>query len=107
MKKLSTVLHVFKRKLPVFVGFSLCIYFCYHTLDGERSYGKLLSLQNTASIQQNTLVTLKSERNALENKVAMLRPDSISADMLEEQVHIMLGYKHKDDISVIKISDAE
>ncbi|MGH1403233.1 MAG: FtsB family cell division protein [Alphaproteobacteria bacterium] len=107
MTKLSTALHLFKRNLPIFIGLSLCIYFSYHTIAGERNYGRLLSLQKTASEKEQSLAGIQAQRDALENKVAMLRPDSISADMLEEQVRVMLGYKHKDEISVIKVSDAE
>ena len=53
--------------------------------------------QQKAFILQN----LEQEKSALEDKVQMMRPATLSADMLEEQARAILGYKHKDEFVVL------
>ncbi len=44
---------------------------------------------------------LHDNRMALEGRVIMMRPGSINKDLLEERVRLVLGYKHKDELTIL------
>ncbi len=87
-----------KKNLPVLAGISLCLYFSYHTAFGERSYQRLSDLSLTTKQQTLQLQALKTKTSQLEQKVSMMRIESLSADMVEEQARYILGYNYDDEI---------
>ncbi len=101
MDRLIDIRLKFYRNLPMLVGVCLFMYFSYHSAYGHRSYSRLVDL--TASMQQkaNSLQALEQEHGAIEKKVVMMRPNSLSIDMLDEQVRYVLGYSGISDIVVI------
>ena len=60
----------------------LIFYFAFSGLTGDK--GLLLS--------QAELKSIRAERMALETKVRFLRDDNLSADLLEERAHVLLGF---------------
>ena len=101
MKHLARHQFTIRRNLIALIGICLCVYFSYHAIQGERSYLQLLSLNKTLEHTKSEYAALKSEKDALERKVVMMRPGSINADLLEERVRAVLGYRHKDEWAVI------
>ncbi len=87
--------------MPFFAGVCLCLYFSYHTVSGHRSYSLLSDLTSVYQAKEAELLSLQAESASVEYKVAGMRPGSISADMLEERVRLMLGYKRVDEIVVL------
>ena len=102
MDTLVNIRFAFHRNLPILVGICLCLYFSYHSVSGQRSYSRLSQL--TSSLQQKTdiLYALKQEHGEVESKVVMMRPSSLSIDMLEEQVRSVLGYSNGSEIIVLE-----
>ena len=89
----------------ILAGVSLCLYFCYHITYGKSSYKKLSSLKETYAIQEIQLSQLKKEHNSIKKKVKMMRPgETLSVDLMEEQIRNILGYHHKDELIVIELS---
>ena len=41
------------------------------------------------------------ERVRLENRSALLRPDNLDRDMLDERARLMLNYSHPDDVVIM------
>lgn len=78
------------------IAICLCVYFTYHTLQGERGIFKLLSLNVQVQEAQETLVAEWEDQEALQEKVVMLRPESLNADFLEERVAVVLGMRDPD-----------
>jgi cell division protein FtsB len=70
----------------------LIFYFGFHALTGDR--GLLLSRQRVAMLaeRQAQLRDLKNERQELETRARLLRDESLSADLLEERAHALLGF---------------
>jgi cell division protein FtsB len=93
-----------RKNLLTLVGLGLCFYFSYHLLQGERSYFRLLSLEQNISDTKKANEKLKAEHNALETRVSMLRSGSIDKDLLEERARIVLGFRNQGekDIMVAK-----
>lgn len=71
--------------------FVLC-YFIYHGIHGERGLIRWYSLtQELQQVRQEQLQA-HDQRLALENRVRLLRPESIDPDMLDERARFMLNY---------------
>ncbi|MBS0412140.1 MAG: septum formation initiator family protein [Proteobacteria bacterium] len=70
----------------------LIFYFAFHALTGDK--GLLLSRQREATLaeKQAELKALQAERMDLEARARFLRDDSLSADLLEERAHVLLGF---------------
>ncbi len=100
--KMSTNMQCFIHKNLVFVaGLILCVYFSFHIAYGQRSYSQLNSLTQISSSQKIEISTLKSEKKSLEKKVSMMRSETLSVDLAEEQIRKYLGYHHKDELIVL------
>ncbi|MBI1327234.1 MAG: septum formation initiator family protein [Alphaproteobacteria bacterium] len=91
-----------RRNLLPLIGVSLCLYFSYHLLQGERSYFRLVSLRENYTESQQKLAVLKEEEKHLAQRVAMLRDNSISKDLLEERAREVLGYRYSNEMDVIE-----
>ncbi len=89
--------YLIRQNLIAFIGVCICMYFAYHAIYGNRSYVKHMSLSSQIESMSQNLVELQKDRVELERKVAMMRPGSVDADLLEERVRLVLGYKHKDE----------
>ena len=78
--------------LPTAALAFLIFYFGFHALTGDR--GLLLSRQREATRVEklDELRRLRAERNDLEVRARFLRDESLSADLLEERAHVLLGF---------------
>ena len=83
------------------IGLGLCFYFSYHLLQGERSYFRMLSLQQNMVDLKHKNETLKTDHQALETRVSMLRSGSIDKDLLEERARIVLGFRNQGEKDIM------
>lgn len=90
-----------RRNVLLVAGAFLSLYFSYHMFYGVRSFSSLEQLENVVAVKQETLDSIRVEREGLEARVKTMRPDSLSRDMLEEQVRLTLAYKKADEVVVI------
>lgn len=102
MKRLIEQRYVVRQNLVAVVGVCLSIYFGYHLLAGERSYLRLVSLNSQQTQAEIQLAQATQQRQALEEKVVMMRPGHVNADLLEEQARKVLGFHYEDEKLVIK-----
>src|SRR6476659_5222119 len=79
------------------VGATLMAYFAYHALQGDRGLIAWWNLRHEIEQTDLTLSEVTAERQALERRVSLLRPDSLDRDMLEERARLMLGFVHPRD----------
>ena len=93
MKRLFQKYALIQQQFAALVGLCLCFYFCYHLISGERSYLRLISLNNMVAETRAELLQLKAEETRLHTRVAMMKPGHVNADLLEEQVRLNLGYR--------------
>lgn len=101
MNKLYQQRFVIRQNLIFLIGVCLTVYFSYHTIQGNRSYLRLMSLNTVISKTQNEYDALRTERETIEEKVVMMRPGSINRDLLEERARLVLGYRHPDEKTII------
>lgn len=79
---------------------SLYGYLGWHYFYGSRSLATLARLQAEASELQAKLETASAARKALDAKVALLRPEHIDPDMLDEAVRHTLNYGGPNDLVI-------
>jgi cell division protein FtsB len=78
----------------------LSIYFGYHIFQGERGLISWFKLSQKVKIDEEHLANLTAEKETLEQRVKLLRPDSIDLDMLDEQARRLLNYAQKDEVTI-------
>ncbi len=84
-----------KRKfdlIVMIVCMSLLGYFGWHGYYGPRSFDHRDALAAKAEALDIKVAAIREERRALESKVALMRPQSIDPDMLDELARSMLDY---------------
>ncbi len=101
MNRLFNQRYLIRQNLLTLIGVCLCFYFSYHAVQGNRSALTLLSLNRSIATMSLDATSLRADRQHLEQKVRMLRPGSLSRDLLEERVRAVLGYKYADEVAVL------
>ena len=101
MKTLLERRYLFRQNWVFILGLSLCLYFSYHLIQGERSYIRLIGLRQAIAREEANYQKLTADEAKLTQKVEMLRPGSINRDYLEERVRTMLGYRSDAEMDVI------
>jgi len=88
--------------LAIFLSFGLFFYFAYHLVHGDRGYFALKGLEKKLSAAEAKYDENVAERQALENRVKLLRPGSLDLDMLDERARVVLGFAKPDERVIIK-----
>jgi cell division protein FtsB len=87
--------------LPLIV-MSLTVYFAYFAIYGKHGLVSWLRLHDMIEVRQAELERVKSEHQALERRVRLLRPDSVDPDLLEEQARARLGLSEPDEVVILR-----
>ncbi len=82
------------------LGVSAVIYFAYHAVNGDRGLVAWLELQDRVQATEETAEDIARQRQAIENRVRLLTPNSLDPDMIEERARIMLNFAYADDIVI-------
>ena len=94
----------FSKRLQQVVGpiisITLLAYCVYHIIQGERGLLSWMRLKNKIQTLEHQLTKVQDEQSLIEQRVYLLRPDSLDRDMLEEQARKVLNYAQKDEIII-------
>jgi cell division protein FtsB len=87
--------------LIVCVG-SLCLigYLLWHAVHGQRSFSQAERIQMRIATLTEERDKVRAERMALDKRVALLRPESIDPDLLEELARTRLGFVRPNDVLI-------
>ncbi len=83
------------------VALVLLGYFVWHAWQGPRGYPFRDNLAVEANGLADKLAAIEGRRVTLENKVALMRPESIDPDLLDELVRSQLGLAAPGDVVVM------
>jgi cell division protein FtsB len=72
------------------LGMSLCAYFAYHLVEGDRGLVAWRQLSQQVRAARATLAQAEAERATLERHVELLRPEHLDRDMLDERARRQL-----------------
>lgn len=96
-----------RKAIGPFLALALFGYFTYHSLHGSRGLLAWAQVSKNLEKANDELASLIKERILLEKKVAGLRPESINRDLLEQQVRLLLGYSHPEEIIILLNDDQQ
>lgn len=82
------------------IGVGAVAYFAYHTVEGDRGVLAWVRLKNEILEAELQLAKVTTERQALEHRVLLLRPDHLDPDMLEERARAMLNMGREDEVVI-------
>ena len=77
-------------------------YFGYHAVYGQRGFLAYLDVSREKAALEQELATLQDRRERLEARVAILRPESLDPDLLDERIRAVLGYAETDEIVIFR-----
>ena len=80
-----------------FFGGILVAYFLFHMVQGERGLFAWVQLNKQIDQTERENKNLLAERVAWENKIKLMRTESLDADLLDERVRLMMGFSNKDE----------
>lgn len=87
--------------LPRVLAVCTVVYFAYHTVEGDRGFLTWLSLKQELAQLQDAKGELRAQREELEARVSLLRPDNLDPDLLEERAREVLNYGRENELIVI------
>lgn len=87
----------FRKVLGPTLGICIVGYFAYHAMQGERGLNAWLDLKQKVAEAKVVETKIEGERHLWEQRVKLLRPDSLDPDLLEERARVMLNYGHPDE----------
>jgi|SRR5690625_571637 len=100
MQLLEEIRYRLGQVAPQALAAAAVAYFAFHAVQGERglmAYKRLSEeLQETQTLAQQ----VATERARWEHQVALLRPEGIDPDMLEERARVLLNYLRDDEIVI-------
>jgi len=106
MRRIRDLFRSSRRSLPTLIGMCMVVYFGYHALQGENGVMTMLSLERRIASTEIELTAAKAEEERLAHHVALLRPQSLDPDMLDEQVRLVLNLAHPDEIVIFRKDDS-
>ena len=77
-------------------------YFGYHLQNGDHGLEALADLERRKNVLEGELAGLREVRLRIERDVALLEPESLDPDMLDERARAILNLAHKDDLVMMK-----
>ena len=92
-------------KLGTLVIMLILAYFSYHVISGERGLLSLMDLSKKVEESSRKLDVTSAERLKIENRVSLLRDESLDLDLLDEQARRLLGYAGENEVIYNKTED--
>ncbi|RJF87411.1 septum formation initiator family protein [Oleomonas cavernae] len=82
---------------------AICVtgYFGYHLVQGDYGLVSWLRLSHEIEETKAQLAQVSEQREALERRVSLLRPESLDRDMIEERARVTLGFAHENDVVIL------
>lgn len=84
------------------IGICIVSYFVYHVIHGDRGLIAWRSLGQRVAASSIDLDQIRAERKILEHRVALLRPESLDPDMLDEWSRRILNFGYRDETIVFE-----
>lgn len=75
-------------------------YFAYHAFHGSHGIFAGLRLERQIDTLETELDLVRLQREALEKRVALMRPESLDPDLLDERARDMLNFVHPNDLVI-------
>lgn len=94
----------FQRAMAPATAIAILFYFGYHAIEGNHGLKAWLSLTAEKAKLSEQAAVVSGRRDRLEQRVELMKPDTLDPDMLSEQARKILGYTHPDEIVIYEDS---
>ena len=84
----------------------ITLYLGYHVIQGDNGVIRRLKITQQIEFTTIKLSVASNQRQELENRVRLLRSESLDPDLLEERARVVLNYALKEDRIVFIDVDA-
>ncbi|MDQ0315846.1 FtsB family cell division protein [Amorphus orientalis] len=91
---------ILSRLVPPILMIALIVYFVWHGLHGDYGLFARIRLEEDIARLSAARDEIRGQRQALEERVSLLRADPIDADMLDERARANLNLAHPDEIII-------
>jgi cell division protein FtsB len=88
--------------VPPLLALGLTGYFVFHAFHGDHGVLARMRLERQVESLTKELELVRGEREAIEKRVSLLRPQSLDPDMLEERARRTLGYAHPNEVIILR-----
>lgn len=82
-------------------GVAVIAYFAYHAVEGDRGLRAYFALSLRTELARADRDALREERETIEQRVNLLKSDSLDLDMLDERARTVLNKVHEDDLVIL------
>ena len=82
------------------VALLVMVYFTYHIVQGERGLFSWMRLRQKITESEQQLAEIQAEKETLERRVYLLRPESLDPDMLEERARQVLNFARPEEVII-------
>jgi cell division protein FtsB len=79
----------------------IAVYFVWHGVNGQRGLKTGAEYEQRLGQLRLERDSLKVERARWEARIALLRGESVDADLLDEEARLMLARIHKNDVVIL------
>ena len=76
-------------------------YFAYHLQIGDHGLEARAQLEKKKAVLAGELAGLREVKARIERDVALLRPENLDPDMLDERARALLDYVHRQDVILL------
>ncbi len=76
-------------------------YFAVNAFTGNRGLRAQQEIEQQLALMQTELAEVKAEKTLWERRVALLRPDKIDPDMLDERARVLIGLADPRDVTLL------
>lgn len=83
------------------VGVAVIGYFAYHAVEGDRGLRAYFALSLQTELAREERDALRRDRQAVEQRVNLLKSESLDLDMLDERARVILNKVHEDDVVIL------
>ena len=80
---------------------SVTAYFGYHAVQGDRGLIAWYQVTQDLKNAEATYDRVHAQREALEHRVALLSPEHLDLDLLDERAHAMLDLADPDEVVIL------
>ncbi|MCZ6719926.1 MAG: septum formation initiator family protein [Proteobacteria bacterium] len=94
-----------ERAIP-FACSLILVYLGYHAIQGDRGLLSWLKLSEELGNARTELMELAGERARLEHRVALLRPEGLDRDLLDERARQMLNLARPDEVVIYQRTES-
>ena len=82
-------------------------YFAYHAVEGDYGLFALDKLKDRVASLEAELASVRAERERMEQHVALMRPESLDRDMIDERARQALNLANGKDLVIFLSSEQQ